>query len=66
MITRNLLSLKLEGQHRISKESLASPAAAGEIETSLEALARVDSIDAALKLEAKAASAYWGAWRDVS
>lgn len=65
-IVRGLLTAKLEGQLGLLRRSMpAKTAAAQEIGTRLDALARADNIDSALKLEAKAASAYWGAWREV-
>lgn len=65
-IVRGLLTSKLEGHLALLKHSLPRRDSASQaLQTDLRALAQVESIAAAIALEAKAASAYWGAWRDV-
>lgn len=65
-IVRELLTSKLEGQLALLRRSLPKQDAAAQvIDSACRDLAEVDSVAGALALEAKAASAYWGAWRDV-
>ncbi|MGH9322196.1 MAG: CRISPR-associated endonuclease Cas1, partial [Vicinamibacteria bacterium] len=65
-IARTLLTSKLEGQLALVRRALPEKGAAiGVIEQALAALDAAESVKSALALEAKAAAAYWGAWRDV-
>lgn len=65
-IVKELLMSKLVGQlavidRPVPRQDLAVQA----VQTGIRALANVGSIASAIGIEAKAASAYWGAWRDI-
>ncbi|MGH9195010.1 MAG: CRISPR-associated endonuclease Cas1, partial [Acidimicrobiia bacterium] len=65
-IVKELLISKLVGQlaaidRPVPRQDLAVQA----VQNGLRALANVGSIASAVGIEAKAASAYWGAWRDI-
>jgi CRISPR-associated endonuclease Cas1 len=65
-IVRELLTSKLEGQLALLRRLLpVQDSAAQALQTRLGALAKVGSTASAVGIEAKAASAYWDAWRDV-
>jgi len=65
-IVRELLTSKLEGQLTLLQHSLPRHApAAHAVERRLQGLQKVDSIGAALALEAKAASTYWARWQEL-
>ncbi len=64
-ISRTLIDAKLEGQERVVRERLNDPVAAQEIAAFREKLSAVDTVDAIRVLEAHAALAYFGPWRDA-
>jgi CRISPR-associated endonuclease Cas1 len=65
-IVRELLISKLEGQSTLIDRLVPrQDSAVQAVRTGLGALANVGSIASAVRIEAKAASAYWGAWQDV-
>lgn len=60
------MSSKVEGQLRVLRESLSEdPEAIKAVEGMIVGIRWAESVDAILALEAKAASAYWGAWNEV-
>ena len=65
-MSRELIDRKLAGQERIARESLRDDPAATLIRQFRSELAEVESIDAIRFVEARAAKAYWKAWRAVS
>ena len=64
-ICRRLIDAKLEGQERVIRERLNDSATADAIGKFRDRLAGTDSIEAVRVLEAHAAVAYFGAWRNV-
>ena len=64
-ICRRLIDAKLEGQERVIRERLNDSATADAIAKFRDRLAGTDSIEAVRVLEAHAAVAYFGAWRNV-
>jgi CRISPR-associated endonuclease Cas1 len=65
-ILKELLTSKLEGQLALVRRLLPrQDSAAQALQTRLGTLANVGSTASAVGVEAKAASAYWAAWRDV-
>lgn len=64
-ICRSLIDAKLKGQERLVREQLRDSAAAEEIASFRDQLAGAESAEAIRWLEAHAASAYFGALRDV-
>jgi CRISPR/Cas system-associated endonuclease Cas1 len=58
---------KVRGQLELLRRARSDqdPAAISTVELALSTLESVNSMQAALSLEAKAAAAYWGAWREV-
>jgi CRISPR-associated endonuclease Cas1 len=65
-MSRELIDRKLGGQERIARESLQDHPTATVIKQFRSELAEVESIDAIRFIEARAAKAYWNAWRSVS
>ena len=65
-MSRELIDRKLAGQERIAREPLRDDPAATLIRQFRSELAEVESIDAIRLIEARAAKAYWSAWRAVS
>lgn len=65
-ISRELIDRKLAGQERVARESLHDQQTAKRIKEIRSELAEVDSIDAIRFTEARAAKAYWNAWRTHS
>jgi CRISPR-associated endonuclease Cas1 len=64
-IVRDLLGRKVEGQFGVLHAGFTNEGAVGTVQQMLDGITTANSIDAMLALEAKAASAYWGAWGDV-
>jgi CRISPR-associated endonuclease Cas1 len=64
-IIKALISAKLAGQERIARDSLNNPEAAEKIANARTSLALAATISAIRGLEARAALAYWHAWRDT-
>jgi CRISPR-associated endonuclease Cas1 len=64
-ISRELIDRKLAGQERVARESLEDYPAVTLIRQFRSELAEVESIDAIRIVEARAAKAYWKAWRAV-
>jgi CRISPR-associated endonuclease Cas1 len=64
-ICHSLIDAKLKGQERLVREQLRDSAAAEEIASFRDRLAVAESVEAIRWLEAHAASAYFGALRDV-
>jgi CRISPR-associated endonuclease Cas1 len=64
-ISRELIDRKLAGQERVARESLRDHPAATLIRQFRSELAEVESIDAIRIIEARAAKAYWKAWRAI-
>src|SRR5262249_52713952 len=64
-ICRTLINAKLEGQERMARERLNSSAAAEIIAGYRERLPKADTADAIRVLEAHAAVAYFGAWKNI-
>jgi CRISPR-associated endonuclease Cas1 len=65
-ISQEVIRLKLLGQERIAREKLADLGAAGTIAALRTELPSAQTIDAVRTLEARAAAAYWIAWRSVN
>jgi CRISPR-associated endonuclease Cas1 len=64
-IARKLIDVKLNGQEALMRNRLKNSAAADMIARFRERLPTAKSVEAIRTLEAHAAGAYWGAWRDV-
>jgi len=64
-ISRTLIAAKLEAQERVVRERLNDPVAAQEIAAFRAKLSAADTFEAIRVLEAHAALAYFGLWRDV-
>ena len=64
-ITRELTCQKLAGQERVAREHLHDSTAAEIIAAARKQVITAESIEATRRLEARAASAYWSAWRNV-
>jgi CRISPR-associated endonuclease Cas1 len=64
-IARELVNQKLAAQERLVSDGLQAPAAAQAIRQSLSVLASAATIDSLRVQEAKAAHAYWSAWRNI-
>jgi CRISPR-associated endonuclease Cas1 len=64
-IARELISQKLAGQERVTRDKLHDNAAAQEIADYRLALAEAETVDTICLLESRGAAAYWAAWRDV-
>jgi CRISPR-associated endonuclease Cas1 len=64
-IAKELIRRKLIGQETVVRTKLPNPAAADAITQAILALGRAESIDTVRELEARAANAYWLAWRDL-
>jgi CRISPR-associated endonuclease Cas1 len=65
-IVKGLLISKLVGQSAVIDRLVPREDSAAQlVQTGLRALANVGSIASAVGIEAKAASAYWGEWRDI-
>jgi CRISPR-associated endonuclease Cas1 len=65
VITRELIIQKLAAQERVARGKLSNTAAAEEIAQYRSEVPDAGSIPSIRLLEARAASAYWSAWRDV-
>jgi CRISPR-associated endonuclease Cas1 len=64
-IATELIRRKLTGQENVARSKLGNSTAADAITTAILALGRVRSVEAVSELEARAANAYWLAWRNV-
>lgn len=64
-ISRQLIILKLDGQERVARIKLQNSTAADQIAAFRDQLPASKSIDDVRQLEAKAASIYWVAWREL-
>jgi len=64
-IARALLVQKLQSQERIARQHLNADAVADSIRVERDLLPSLDAIDALRWAEARAALAYWSAWRNV-
>ncbi len=64
-IARELIRLKLEGQQTVARERLKIAESADAVELIHSQLPTIASIDAVRICEARAAAAYWHAWRAV-
>ncbi len=64
-ITRELICQKLAGQERVAREHLHDSTAAGIIASARKQVITAESIEATRRLEARAAAAYWSAWRNL-
>jgi CRISPR-associated endonuclease Cas1 len=65
-IARALLEQKLHSQERLAERSLNAKTVADAIRLERESLPHLDTLDALRWAEARAALAYWSAWRDLS
>ncbi len=64
-ISRTLIDAKLEGQERLARERLNDFPTAHAIATLRERLPGADTAEVIRNLEARAAAAYFGAWRNI-
>lgn len=64
-IARELIYRKLSGQERLVREKFGATLIADSIARTRLELAEVETIPSIRQLEAKAANAYWSAWRNV-
>ena len=64
-IVRELIYRKLSGQERLVREKLGATLAADSIAQTRLALAEAETIPSVRQLEARAALAYWSAWRNI-
>lgn len=64
-ISRTLIDAKLEGQERVVRERLHDAGAAQEIAELRVTVSTTDTIETVRVLEAQAAIAYFGAWRNM-
>lgn len=64
-IARELIAAKLSGQENVARRDLNNTAIADLIAEFRKRLATADTVEAVRILEAHAAGAYWGAWRNV-
>ncbi len=64
-IARELISQKLEGQERLTRDKLRNSTAAQTIASTRAALTKTTTIEGIRYLEAQAGHAYWSAWRAV-
>ena len=64
-IARKLIEVKLSAQEALVRNKLQNSAAADVIARFRERLPVAENVEAIRTLEAHAAGAYWGAWRDV-
>jgi CRISPR-associated endonuclease Cas1 len=65
-IARELIHRKLIGQERLVRDKLNDPPTADRILQFRVALAEAETISSVRQLEARAAHAYWSAWRNVT
>jgi CRISPR-associated endonuclease Cas1 len=65
MISKTLISAKLQGQENVVRDKLKNPQMADVITGFRARLSNAKNLDAVRILEAHAAIAYWDAWRDV-
>ena len=64
-IARELISQKVAAQEKLARESLLDETAAKLIGQIFPLISNAHSIEAVRLLEARAAHAYWGAWRNL-
>lgn len=64
-IAKELITRKLVGQEQLAHYKLQDSTAAQEIAQCRSAIATAESIPAVRSIEARAAAAYWWAWRNV-
>jgi CRISPR-associated endonuclease Cas1 len=65
-IARELMTAKLAGQETLVREKLKNVNVANSIAELQDSLSHAETIDAVRAIESRAASEYWGAWRDVA
>jgi CRISPR-associated endonuclease Cas1 len=64
-IARELMAAKLTGQQTLVRERLNNVSVANVIAELQDRLSKAESIDDVRAIESRAASEYWGAWREV-
>src|SRR5260370_32350367 len=64
-ITHELISEKLANQERVAREKLLNSDVANKIEKCRISVPAISQKKELLAVEAKAASAYWGAWKNI-
>ena len=64
-IARELIRRKLVGQESVARTKLCNDGAAEVIRQMIAALSRATTVEILRELEARAANAYWLAWRDL-
>jgi hypothetical protein len=64
-ISRQLITVKLEGQERVARDRLQDRDAADAIAAFRKQLRRIKNLDDLRALEGRAAVAYWAGWRNV-
>jgi CRISPR-associated endonuclease Cas1 len=64
-IASEFIRRKLVGQENVARSKLGNPSAADAITRMILALGSAKSVETVRELEARAANAYWLAWRDV-
>ena len=65
LVAQELISQKLAGQERVARHKLSDPATADVIAGFRNAVANAETTQRVNALEAKAAAAYWSAWRNL-
>jgi hypothetical protein len=65
-IARELMAAKLTGQQILAREKLKNVNVADVIAELRDRLSQAETIDAVRVIESRAASEYWGAWREVA
>jgi CRISPR-associated endonuclease Cas1 len=64
-IARELISRKLTGQEKVTRELLLQPAVADVIASNQQSLQLANNLSLVRQFEAQAAQAYWAGWRTV-
>lgn len=64
-IARELMVAKLRGQETLARERLNNASVANAIAELRDRLSQTQTIDAIRGIESRAASEYWGAWREI-
>jgi CRISPR-associated protein Cas1 len=65
LISRALISRKIQGQERVAREKLKDPRTAAAIADVGKSLAGTKTLEEIRILEARAASAFWTAWKGI-